>query len=109
MPIATCKRCGRIFNRVRRDICPACIIEEDGWFMAIKTYLHNQNDASLEEVAEATGVQPEYVADMIRDGRLLVRDHPNLAYPCERCKKPTQSGRYCASCSKEIASRHKPK
>lgn len=103
MPIANCKRCGRIFNQVRRNICPACIAEEDKAFETVRAYLRKNRDATMLQVTEDTGVPSEFIIDMIRDGRLILRDNPNLNYPCERCGNPTQAGRYCASCTKELS------
>lgn len=103
MPISNCRRCGRIFNQVRREICPACILEEEKWFTIVKAYLRDHRDASLAQVSEATAVEAVYIVDMIRNGRLMLRDNPNIQYECERCGEPTQSGRYCGACTKILA------
>lgn len=103
MPIANCKRCGRIYNRIRRDICSDCIVQEDRAFHIIRDYLREHRDAALAEVALETSVDAELIIDMIRDGRLILRDNPNLFYECERCGNPTQVGRYCANCTKELS------
>ncbi|CAM3951995.1 TIGR03826 family flagellar region protein [Alicyclobacillus pomorum] len=103
MPIANCKRCGRIFSQVRRNICPACIAEEDQACETVRAYLRKNRDATMTQVTEDTGVATEFIIDLIRDGRLILRNNPNLNYPCERCGNPTQAGRYCASCTKELS------
>ncbi|MCL6547324.1 MAG: hypothetical protein K6T30_00270 [Alicyclobacillus sp.] len=103
MPIANCKRCGRIYNRVRRDICPACIEEEDRAFTLVRGYLNEHRNASMAELTEATGVDPALVIALIQSGRLILRDNPNLSYACERCGQPTQTGRFCKSCAKELS------
>jgi flagellar operon protein (TIGR03826 family) len=103
VPIANCRRCGRIFNQVRRNICPACVAEEDKAFEVVRAYLRQHRDATMAEVTDATEVPVDMIIDMIRDGRLILRDNPNMNYPCERCGKPTQAGRYCAACSKELS------
>lgn len=103
MPIANCKRCGRIYNRISRDICPACIKQEDEMLIEIRRYLKQHSEASITDVSEGTGVEYTILVEMIRDGRLMIHNHPNLKYPCERCGMPTQSGRLCAKCAKELA------
>lgn len=100
--IMNCKRCGRMFNRIRRDICPSCIEEEEVAFQTVRKYLREHRNASMPEVVGETGVSLDLVVEMIRDGRLILRDNPNLTYECERCGKPTQSGRYCAACTQEL-------
>jgi flagellar operon protein (TIGR03826 family) len=103
MPIANCKRCGRIFNRVRRDICPVCVAEEDQAFEKVRAYLRQHRYASLPETSEATGVDIDLITEMIKSGRLILRDNPNFTYACERCGAPTQVGRYCQACSTELS------
>jgi len=102
LPIAYCKRCQRIFNKLRRDICFACVEEQERAFQVVRGYLKDHKDASLMEVSEETEVDPEDIIELIREGLLMVRDNPNLSYACERCGQPTQAGRYCASCSAEL-------
>lgn len=103
MAIVNCKRCGRIFNRIRRDICANCIAEEDSAFAAVRAYLKDHPNATMADVVEATDVELELIVSMIRDGRLMLHDNPNMSYECQRCGGPTQSGRFCARCTEELA------
>lgn len=102
MPIAYCKRCERIFNKGKRDICPACVQAQENSFTLVRGYLKEHHDATMYEVSEETGVPVADIIYLIRDGRLMLRDNPNLTYPCERCGGPTQAGRYCGSCAEEL-------
>lgn len=102
MTVANCKRCGRIYNRIRRDICVNCIADEDTAFQTVRKYLRGHRDATMENVVAGTGVELDLIVDMIRDGRIILRDNPNLTYECDRCSKPTQSGRYCTRCTQEL-------
>jgi predicted amidophosphoribosyltransferase len=95
MAISNCKRCDRIFSKVRRDICSECIAEEDKAFQSVRDFLRLHRDASM---------SVEFIISMIQDGRLILRDNPNFSYSCERCGKPTQTGRYCGHCTKELSS-----
>lgn len=103
MAIANCKRCGRIFNRVRRDICTSCIAEEDKMFILVRDYLREHRDAYMQDVIEGTGVDMDVLIQMIQDGRIILTDNPNMNYACERCGGATQSGRFCGKCTKELA------
>lgn len=103
MAIANCKRCGRIFNKVGRDICRDCIQAEDSMLTEIRQFLRKHAMANIYEVAEGTNVPHGHIVDFIRDGRLILRDNPNMTYPCERCGKPTLSGRLCATCTSEMS------
>ncbi|GMA56852.1 hypothetical protein GCM10025858_13550 [Alicyclobacillus sacchari] len=103
MPIANCKRCGRLYNRAGRDICPECIRQEDAVLLEIRQYLKKHPQANIYEVAEGTNATYEEIVEFLRDGRLILRDNPNMAYPCERCGTLTQSGRLCANCTQVMA------
>lgn len=105
MVIAHCQRCGRIFNRVRRDICPDCAVQEDRAFSEVRAYLNRHPDADMEELVSETGVTQPLVTALIRDGRLILRDNPNLSYPCERCGRPTSVGRFCVACARELTAK----
>ncbi|WP_067934776.1 TIGR03826 family flagellar region protein [Alicyclobacillus kakegawensis] len=104
MTIANCKRCGRIFNRVSRDICPACVAEEDEAFEKVRAYLKEHRYATILETSEATDVDLDLIVDMIKSGRLIIRDLPNFTYACERCGAPIQVGRFCSRCTQELSS-----
>lgn len=92
-----------MYNRLGRDICPQCYKEEDEMLTQIRQFLRKHPGAGIGEVTEATGVEYEVIVQMIRDGRLILRDNPNMSYPCERCSKLTLSGRFCADCTQELA------
>lgn len=103
MAITHCNRCGRIYNRVRRDICETCIVEENRAFAVVRGYLHDHPDTTMEELVSATDIPEALVVSMIRDGRLILRDGPNLTYACAQCGRPTQVGRFCVSCTRELS------
>jgi len=100
--ISNCKSCGRIFNRVRRDICLECIAEEDRAYLSVREYIRNHRDADMAEIVEKTGVGTETIIQLIQDGRLILVDNPNIHYGCARCGEPTQSGKYCSSCAQTL-------
>ncbi|KRW90858.1 hypothetical protein SD51_12335 [Alicyclobacillus tengchongensis] len=102
MAIANCKRCGRLYNRVGRDMCQDCIRKEDDVLLDIRQYLKKHPQANIYEVADGTAATYEEIVDFLRDGRLILRDNPNMAYPCERCGTLTQSGRLCANCTQAL-------
>lgn len=103
MAIANCKRCGRMYNKVGRDVCTECIREEDELLKEIRLFLRQHPRANIYEVAENTRVEELVIIEFIRDGRLLLRDNPNMGYACERCGKQTMSGRFCSACTAELA------
>ena len=100
LPIATCKRCGKLFNKVTLDICPDCVRKEEVLFDEIKLFLRTHENATIEEVVEALDVDEELVVKFLRDGRLVASK--KMTYPCAECGKPISTGKYCPDCLKNM-------
>ena len=98
--IASCKRCGRIFQKTASDICPDCMRKEEATFDEIKLFLRTHENAGIPEVVEALDVDEELVVKFLRDGRLIASK--KMTYPCAECGKPIQSGKYCPDCLKSL-------
>lgn len=100
MSIASCKRCGKLFQKVATDICPDCARKEEAIFEEIKLYLRTHENAGIEEVVEALGVDEDVVIKFLRDGRLVASK--KMTYPCAECGKPIQTGKYCRDCLQSL-------
>ena len=103
LSLANCRRCGKLFNKTRHDVCPDCIHEEENKIAEIRDYLRVHPLANIYEVSQGTSATYEEIVDLIRRGKLLLRQYPNMTYPCERCGAPTQSGRFCMNCAQELS------
>lgn len=104
--LANCTRCGNVFakNKNIRDICPACVKEEEADFNTVYRFLKEQKNqkATLQEIVRETDVSEDIIITFIKNKRLRTSQFPNLAYPCERCRAPIVSGRVCEGCSKQV-------
>ncbi|WP_198850895.1 TIGR03826 family flagellar region protein [Alicyclobacillus sp. SO9] len=103
MSITNCRRCGGIYNKIGRDLCPECLKEEDAAYQVVRPYLRQHPNTYMAQLTEDTGVDEDLVVEMIRDGRLILGNNPNLFYSCENCGAPTQSGKYCHVCAREMS------
>jgi len=103
LSLANCRRCGKLFNKTRHDVCPDCIHEEENKIAEIRDYLRVHPLANIYEVSQGTSATYEEIVDLIRRGKLMLRQYPNMTYPCERCGAPTQSGRFCMNCAQELS------
>ncbi len=101
--LSNCRRCGRMFSKVSRDICPECLKEREEVFEQVRSYLRENPGSSVPEVVEALDVLLEDVVALIQEGSLILRDFPNFNVACERCGQPIQEGRYCNNCKSELA------
>ncbi len=102
MDIRNCPQCGRIFQYGGRNLCPACVQQEDALFEKVRAYLHEHEGASVDEISEATEVEPKKIMHLLREGRLQVRDGSLSGLYCESCGAPVPGGRLCSKCAKVL-------
>jgi flagellar operon protein (TIGR03826 family) len=102
--LANCSRCGRVFSLVPggRDLCPACIKEEDNNYLKIFHYLSTRPSATAQEIAQATEVDIKEIYRYVRENRLrLVQADTGLR--CESCGMPISQGKICENCLKTLS------
>ena len=99
MDVANCPRCGKLFSRMSSPICEKCEKEEEDIFQRVKTYVDENSNSSLEQVATATGVSVKKITKYLRDGRLEASEGMGAgSLVCDSCGKPIPRGRYCDAC-----------
>lgn len=100
-----CPRCGKLFLKAFRDICPDCYKEEQQNFEKVYRFVRKQENrqASMQDIIEGTGVSEDDISRFIREGRLRVSNMPNLGYKCESCGKTIKSGTICDDCKQQLA------
>lgn len=102
--LANCSRCGDVFVKNLRPICPACYKEEEEAFDIVYRFLRKQEnrEATILEIVEATGVEEELIIKFVKEKRLRTSQFPKLAYPCERCVAPITTGKVCNDCQADL-------
>lgn len=100
--IVNCKRCGRIFQKSTRDICPSCISEQHELVETIRTYLKQNLTATITDVVRDTDVPLEIILDFIDDGLLIFVDNSNISFECSHCGGLSNEGRVCTKCKNEL-------
>jgi flagellar operon protein (TIGR03826 family) len=104
MSLANCSRCGKAYLSVPggKDICPACIKEEDDNYLKIFHYLSTRPSATAQEIAQATEVDIKEIYRYVRENRLrLVQTDTGLQ--CESCGMPISQGKICENCRKQLS------
>jgi flagellar operon protein (TIGR03826 family) len=104
--LANCPRCGKLFVKGIRTICPDCfnLVEEE--YKKVYEYVRNKENrrSTIYEVSEATGVSVRQITEFVRSGRLSIVDYPNLAYPCDSCgENLVLQGNLCEPCRERLA------
>jgi flagellar operon protein (TIGR03826 family) len=104
MSLANCSRCGRVFSMVsgRRDVCPACVKEEEDNYKKIFHYLSTRPSATAQEIAQDTEVDIKEIYRYVRENRLrLVQADTGLI--CESCGIPISQGKMCEKCIQKLS------
>lgn len=96
--IGNCPRCGRVFAKGMKDVCPSCVKDIDQEYVDCLEYLRENKGASMHDVSEETGVSIKQITKFIREGRISLMDAPNLGIPCDLCGTLIREGTMCESC-----------
>lgn len=103
--LVNCANCGKIMVANQfRDICQDCYKEEENQFNIVYKYMRKRENraATKQQVVEATSVSEELLLKFIKNGRIQVKQFPNLGYPCDKCGTIIQTGKLCANCAAEL-------
>lgn len=104
MSLANCSRCGKVFPSIAggRDLCQACIKEEESNYLKVFHYLSTRPSATAQEIAQATEVDVKEIYRYVRENRLrLVKTDTGLY--CESCEVPISQGKLCEKCRQKLS------
>ena len=100
--LRNCKKCGRLFSSTDgSSLCSRCNEDVDDSFTRVREYIYDNPSSSVKDVSHGTGVPTDSILKWIRDGRIMLADHSNIAF-CERCGSPTDGSRFCSKCVSEL-------
>lgn len=100
--VDNCSRCGRVFVRGVKDICPSCVKEIEMMYDKCLQYLRENRGATITDVSEATEVSIKQITAFIREGRISLMNAPNLSYPCDVCGVLIRAGNICDNCRQRL-------
>ncbi|EXX88235.1 flagellar protein [Paenibacillus darwinianus] len=107
MSLENCPRCGKIFSKGIRDICPSCVKEVDKEYDLCTIFIKENKQCSMQELSEGTGVSVRQITRFIREGRISIVRLPNLSYSCESCGAPIRDNTMCVECRSRLAAEMK--
>ncbi|WP_139996956.1 TIGR03826 family flagellar region protein [Paenibacillus paridis] len=102
MNLDNCPRCGKLFAKNFRDVCPTCIRDIDKEYELCANYLREFKGSIITEVSDATGVSIKQITKFIREGRISIMNAPNMSYPCESCGSLIREHNLCDNCRHRI-------
>lgn len=103
MEVATCRNCGKLFNRVTGQLlCPVCREELDGKFKEVKKYIYEHPNVGIHEVSEEMDVSVRQINHWIREEKLCFSEGSAITINCEKCGKLIRTGRFCDLCKAKM-------
>lgn len=103
MNVENCPRCGKIYVKNFRDVCPECVKDIDNQYEKCVKFLRDYRKGTISELSEATEVSIKQITKFIREGRISIVNAPNMSYPCEVCGTLIRENSICLSCRQRLA------
>ncbi|HOJ10371.1 MAG TPA: MerR family transcriptional regulator [Clostridiales bacterium] len=103
--LRNCNRCGKLHNFIGGSLlCPSCRDEDEADFQKIKRYLYENPGATILQVSKDLDINIDKIKRFLKDERLeIIGDEGIPVLECEKCGKPISTGRFCDTCSRELA------
>ena len=104
MDIKQCKVCKKPFQSYGDKMCADCRKSMDDAFIAVRDFIYDNENVSVDKAADETGVSRIIIMDLLREGRLtLAGPDGEGALSCEMCKAAISTGRICQICKGTLA------
>jgi flagellar operon protein (TIGR03826 family) len=96
--VDNCPRCGKVYVINAQRLCHNCIKDIEQQYEKCVKYLRDNRSCTLQELSDATDVPIKQISKFIREGRISIKDNPNMSIDCEVCGAPIREGIMCESC-----------
>ncbi|MCL1905665.1 MAG: flagellar protein [Clostridiales bacterium] len=101
-----CKICRTPFFSYGSRLCPQCQDQIDTDFVTVRDYIYDNPDAaSVEKIAQATGVNEKSIIYMLEENRLTASGALASAsgLRCQVCGRNINTGTVCESCKSALS------
>lgn len=89
--LANCPKCGQLFNKVTKEICPKCVEEEEQLLRDTQEFLRNNRSAGRHQIMlEVDGVTPELLDQWVETKRINLVTSEDLEEQQEKANKQKQ-------------------
>ncbi len=103
MDLATCRKCGKLFNYIHGErLCPNCIKETEEKFKQVKKYVYDNPTAGIDKISQDNDVSVRQIKKWVREERLVFSEDSPIGIECEMCGQTIKTGRYCMDCATKI-------
>jgi len=99
MPLASCVRCKKIFNKTGAPVCDDCVPAEEADRKKVEELVKSDDSLTAEQVSEKADVELSVVIRMMDEGMVAVAAAGGTV-TCGRCGAPAISTtkRLCQTC-----------
>lgn len=107
MKLANCKKCGKLFKKILRDICDVCAAIERHELVVVFRYIRENSDqeVSLNQINRDTDIPLEHLEEFYFSGQ-LANAGTRIVASCKLCGAKittlTRKGYFCARCSEKL-------
>lgn len=107
MILANCKKCGKLFKKVLRDICDVCAAVERHELILIHRYIRENpdQDISLKQIHRETEISMDHLDEYYFTGQLATAG-TRIKAECKLCgaeiNMMTRKGYFCIKCSEKL-------
>jgi hypothetical protein len=103
MPLATCPRCKKIFEKTRSIVCAKCQDDENADYDKIRAVLERNPNLNAEQAAEEAELPVQCVTRMMQEG-LISNVSLSESVKCGRCGGPaiSLSKKLCQGCLEKL-------
>ena len=100
--LKNCPECGKLFMDTGVRICRDCMDREEEMMLKISSFVRDNPHSTIKEIVEGVeGAKERLIRRMIKEGR-FVQDGMDVSYPCEKCGKLINNGRFCPKCDEAL-------
>ena len=104
MEATNCPRCGRMFMKISKPLCPDCEKADEEKFEVVRAFVKENPDCTIHEVSKECEISVKRIMKYVREGQLEVSKGMQDAITCTKCGKPIDKGSMCEKCSIAVAS-----
>jgi RecJ-like exonuclease len=69
MKLKNCKNCGKVFIEKNSELCDKCHQEQEMKYIRVKDYLWDNDQATIDDIHQATGISKNVIRKFVREGR----------------------------------------
>jgi predicted amidophosphoribosyltransferase len=102
MPIANCEKCGAVFLKTLKSICPKCITQEESHFQQAVVWLREHPGETMNSLSKATGIEMRDILRWVREQRLMFSRSAGVPV-CRKCGMVIDAGELCETCKSSLS------